>query len=313
MSEIKTSVLIVDDVTFNHKLISNLLESHGFGVIVAETGEEAVECCRERSVDVVLMDVNLPGISGVEATKQIRDMIEWGSSIDSLGPNSLGLNSVDPNSVDPNSVDPNSPALSKPTSVSTPPLIIGLSAHAGSRDRESFLAAGMDECLSKPIDLKQLIGLINRMLVSRSVDNDSGEISEEAFVGAGRIPDKDTREDVGDATSIDPAILDVRGTLKRIGDNTTLFWQFVEVFREDVPEMVVGAEVAARANDLGQLGNAAHRIRGIAANLGAAALSESARQLEVACQSSDSTVISEKFVDVKEQLHLLNLELAKHE
>ncbi len=65
-------VLIVDDAKSNVMLISAIIQRAGHQVVTAATGEEAVEQFRDRSPDLVLMDVNLPGIDGYEATRQIR-------------------------------------------------------------------------------------------------------------------------------------------------------------------------------------------------------------------------------------------------
>jgi CheY-like chemotaxis protein len=66
-------VLIVEDNENNMRLIVKLLESEGYHEIIkAETGEEGVRLATEEKPDLILMDIKLPGIDGVEATKQIR-------------------------------------------------------------------------------------------------------------------------------------------------------------------------------------------------------------------------------------------------
>jgi two-component system, OmpR family, KDP operon response regulator KdpE len=71
-SEQRHSILVVDDETnLRHALRSSLAAS-GFSVEEARTGEEAVEFAREHSFDLVLLDINMRGISGVEACRRIR-------------------------------------------------------------------------------------------------------------------------------------------------------------------------------------------------------------------------------------------------
>ena len=65
-------VLVVEDDKNNMRLIVKLLESAGYETIKAETGEKGVRLAVEEKPDLILMDIKLPGIDGVEATKQIR-------------------------------------------------------------------------------------------------------------------------------------------------------------------------------------------------------------------------------------------------
>lgn len=72
MIEKKKYVLIVDDVSFNRKLIAKLLLDNGCEVAEAETGEVAIDKAKNESFDMILMDVNLPGVDGLQATRSIR-------------------------------------------------------------------------------------------------------------------------------------------------------------------------------------------------------------------------------------------------
>ena len=65
-------VLIVEDNELNMKLFRDLLQAHGYETLEARTGPEALECLKEASPDLILMDIQLPEISGLEVTKQIK-------------------------------------------------------------------------------------------------------------------------------------------------------------------------------------------------------------------------------------------------
>ena len=65
-------VLVVEDNKNNMRLLVKLLKSHGYETIKAETGEEGVKLAVEEKPDLILMDIKLPGIDGLEATIRIR-------------------------------------------------------------------------------------------------------------------------------------------------------------------------------------------------------------------------------------------------
>jgi two-component system, cell cycle response regulator DivK len=65
-------ILIVEDNEQNRKLARDLLQVHGYRTIEAQTGEDGVALAAERAPDLVVMDIHLPGISGIEALTKLR-------------------------------------------------------------------------------------------------------------------------------------------------------------------------------------------------------------------------------------------------
>src|SRR3954464_15016552 len=115
-------ILLVEDVELNRRLLQMMLSAHGHEVIFATSGAEAVELVARERFDVVLMDVQMPVMDGVEATRQIRQMA--------------------------------GPAREVP--------IIGLTANVLASEQQRYLAAGMNACLTKPIDWDQLFAALAR-------------------------------------------------------------------------------------------------------------------------------------------------------
>ena len=110
-------ILLAEDNHVNQKIATRLLEKRGHHVVLAGNGEEALAALAQRSFDLVLMDVHMPGMDGIEATTAIREK-------------------------------------EKSTGLHQP--VIAMTALAMTGDRERCLAAGMDGYLSKPIDLQKL-------------------------------------------------------------------------------------------------------------------------------------------------------------
>ncbi|TWU43503.1 Signal transduction histidine-protein kinase BarA [Novipirellula aureliae] len=124
-AEKQLRVLVVDDHGPNRQLAISILQRRGHVCEAAEDGDEAVKAFSRQAFDLILMDVQMPGIDGFTATKRIRER-------------------------------------EKSTGTHTP--IVALTAHALSGDREKCLAAGMDSYLAKPIHARQLVALVEQLI-----------------------------------------------------------------------------------------------------------------------------------------------------
>lgn len=67
------TILIVEDNELNMKLFNDLLEAHGYGTVQTRSGLEAVGLAREHRPDLILMDIQLPEISGLEVTRRLKE------------------------------------------------------------------------------------------------------------------------------------------------------------------------------------------------------------------------------------------------
>jgi PAS domain S-box-containing protein len=116
------SILLVEDNVFNQKVALRFLEKLGYGADVAENGIEALEALRKHTYDVLLMDVQMPNMDGMETTRHIRDDFPLHEQ----------------------------------------PWIIAMTAHALHEDRQRCLEAGMDGYISKPVQLEDLVAALEQ-------------------------------------------------------------------------------------------------------------------------------------------------------
>ncbi len=117
-------VLLAEDNTVNQRLIMRLLEKRGHRVILAQNGREALEAMQNQPFDIVLMDVQMPEMDGLEATRLIRE---------------------------------------KEKVRGTHSLVIALTANAMQGDKERCLAGGMDGYIAKPVHPEDLFREIDRL------------------------------------------------------------------------------------------------------------------------------------------------------
>ena len=115
-------ILLTEDNATNQKLALRVLERLGYRADVAGNGLEALIALERQRYDLVLMDIQMPELDGLEATRQIR--LRWGDQI--------------------------------------PPFIVAMTANAMEGDREACLAAGMNDYISKPIRVDALVTAIER-------------------------------------------------------------------------------------------------------------------------------------------------------
>ena len=69
---VRKTVLVVEDNELNLKLLNDILEYHGYTVVTTRLGEPALELARQHSPNLILMDVQLPDISGMEAARRLK-------------------------------------------------------------------------------------------------------------------------------------------------------------------------------------------------------------------------------------------------
>ena len=193
-------VLVAEDYDVNRILVDELLREYGIGADFAVDGREAVAKGGSRKYDLILMDINMPEMNGMDATRKLREQ-----------------------------------------GIKTP--IVALTANALDGDRERFLACGMDDYVSKPIDPAAIEQILDTYATRAPI------IAEQ--------PDHTVNEAVAILRNVAQQMHFRPEVIQRI------FGKFVESSRQSAQTLCV----AAKSGDLQTLKERAHAIRGIAMTL----------------------------------------------
>ncbi len=137
----KLRILVAEDDSINQMVAKSLLEKQGWEISLVGTGREAVSALEKEMYDIVLMDVQMPDMDGIEATAVIRK--------------------------------PDSPVLQHDIP------ILALTAHALKGDRERFLEAGMDGYVPKPLEFGALVTAIEDLLSHKGTNAGTPELPQE--------------------------------------------------------------------------------------------------------------------------------------
>jgi signal transduction histidine kinase/FixJ family two-component response regulator/HPt (histidine-containing phosphotransfer) domain-containing protein/PAS domain-containing protein len=217
-------VLLAEDNPLNRRVVTHFLTKAGHRVSVAGNGIEALEVLHRtgRDVDLVLMDIQMPEMGGIEATAAIRES-------------------------DGKDFDPAVP-------------IIALTAYAMRGDRERMLEAGMDEYVSKPIDMTVLAEVMARCA-------DRG---------------RDAAGDCGLAEAV-TGDFDMQGLVDRFQGDMALLKDILALFLAEAAEKLENLDRGLARNDADEVGAALHSITSIASHVMAMDIVHASRCLERLC------------------------------
>jgi CheY-like chemotaxis protein/HPt (histidine-containing phosphotransfer) domain-containing protein len=225
-------ILVAEDNAINQRFMAALLRKAGHDATIVKNGQQAVAAARDGNYDVVLMDVQMPDLDGVQATRQIR-------------------------------------ALPSPQHLVP---IIALTAHAMTGAKEEYLAAGMDDFVTKPIESALLLGKLARLVPS--AESPPTASSEPVAAEAERDHDD---------PAFDVAHLEMLAGFLQ----TEELWDFARLYLEHAVECASRIAALAAEGDYGAIGGEAHQLIGSAGNAGAVETRRLAEAISVASKVGD--------------------------
>ena len=247
------SVLVAEDNGVNQKVVTKILERCGHRVSIVENGEDAVDQMLSQAFDIVLMDINMPVMNGIDAAKLYR--------FAALGRERLP--------------------------------IIALTADATPEARARCEEAGMDACVTKPIDAAELFRMIDEL-----VDEGAGQIvapiskADDVVTEISAHPGFRAESRVIDTKTIEQ--LKGLGGIEFVADLANVFVTEGERILEELAESVAQGDYEA-------FRDRAHALRSGAANIGALPLYELCLSLRAVGSSEFATTGSEKLVEIERE------------
>jgi CheY-like chemotaxis protein/HPt (histidine-containing phosphotransfer) domain-containing protein len=260
MNQNKARILVADDYEINRKVTQLLLEKAGYVVDVVADGQQAVEACRQNQYDLILMDIQMPIMDGLEATEEIR---RWESTAtQAVAEEGESLNKNRNNS-DSNSTFriPNSDFNRIP--------IIAMTGNAADRSFEGEPYPGMDDCIGKPVQFDLLISVMEKWLSTKP------DLRIKDCPAAETAPAVQRSEKKHFPLDMDRAIHEFMGKKE-------ILYGVLHEFINKAKIRIDAIHQAVKRFDYGVIMAEAHGIKGGAANLTADKLANLAADLEKA-------------------------------
>jgi len=215
-------ILLADDNAVNQKVATRMLERLGYRTDLAANGIEVLQAVERQQYDLVFMDVQMPEMDGLEASRQIHRLVPQERM----------------------------------------PKIIAMTAHALQGDRERFLAEGMDDYISKPIQINEMVRAIQGT-PALSIDNKGHKIIPEA-----------------EMPHVNWETLD--SYYRVMGEDTDNFIiELIQTFIPNAQKLLDDMKTASESRDISTFHRSAHTLKSSSASLGAMRLSDLARELEM--------------------------------
>ena len=256
-------ILLAEDHPVNQKVVRLMLERLGYRADVAGNGLEVLESFRRQHYDVVLMDIQMPELNGIQATQRLRATL----------------------------------------SAENQPRIIALTANAIGGEQTEYLAVGMDDYLSKPVNVLQLREALEKCM---PIDIENG-------MGASKNktpqPASSTEDNGAPTTSID--IAKFKEYFPYEGEDVTMIRELAQEYLDDTEKRLQALEQACQRNDAVAVGEEAHSIKGASLSFGAGPFSQLSQELEMIGKSGDLKNAKDKLEQLQAEFTKMRAELLR--
>ncbi len=239
-------ILLAEDNVTNQKVATKLLQRLGYRADIAGNGVEVLDALKRQPYDVVLMDVQMPQMDGLETSRRICQ--EYGDGTDERP--------------------------RKPT-------IIAMTANAMRGDREMCLSAGMDDYITKPVRREELAQALAKCQPLYPLTSDHFPLEQPSVNNGYSSPNMTNTPNelpLSDEPSIDANILQ---NLREYDDEDDPFVNIlIETYLNEAPQHLDGIRTAVQSKDAKLLKESAHTLKSSSAQLGAMKFSQLCKEME---------------------------------
>ena len=218
---------MAEDIELNQQIVRHIIESWGCEVTLAPNGHEAVKKLQQADYDLILMDIQMPEMDGVQATLAIRSL---------------------------------------PDALKAAIPIVAFTAHTLKQDSAKYIAAGMNDYLSKPFEEEKLYEMIARHLLPFGAQV-AGSLPEEAP----DVPDAPAAEKLFDLSLIEAIS----------GGDKDFIRQMIDLFIETVPANVQEMNDCLARENWDGVNKVAHKLKSILDSMGINSVKQDVRTLEM--------------------------------
>ena len=240
-------ILLVEDVTLNQKVALQMLQRFGYRADIANNGSEAIDSLRRQPYDLVFMDVQMPVLDGLQATRLICQ------------------------------------ELSPPNR----PWIVAMTAHAMQGDREQCIESGMNDYISKPIRLEHLLQVFNNYKLmhqfSPLISNHNENNNKVDFIPPPDHINLPTPVEIELEANQKPAIdaIVFQELMEMLGENSSLILtQLIDIYMKEAPPLIEAITNAINNSNPTALHQKAHALKSSTVSIGGLLLAEICSKLE---------------------------------
>ncbi len=261
-------VLLVEDNLINQDVAAIVLRKNGIDVQVVNNGQEALQVLERDTFDLVLMDIQMPVMDGIEATRIIRD------------PQSAVREHTIP--------------------------IIAMSANVMRQDRERYAAAGMNDFIEKPFEPSDLLAKIRLWGNQKPSDNANQQegISNAKTNDHSFSPSDNLACPINIQTEESSYVIQFEALCRRVLDDTEMALDLIQRAKDGLKSELEEISHAVEVENWEKVRVVAHKIKGVAGNLSAEPLRKACENLETAARNAGQKgsvmpVFEELLVEVK--------------
>lgn len=277
-SSYSLKVLVAEDIPANQKVVTAILSRRGHEPAIANNGREAIDLFERHDFDVILMDVQMPILDGIQATRAIRD-------------------------------------IEKNSGRRIP--VVAMTAHAMPGDREACMAAGMDYYLSKPLDAQLLLKTIEHLKQPRVPTSEllNSFITKSGFWRLKQDKPGSNHPTKGEArvpkTSKPLELWKPDVASHRMGGDIALLSSMVDYFLEDSPKLLSELQHQLEVGNSTEAARVAHSLKGLCSNFEAAEATQAGLEIETACMSGKLNEAEQLLLSLSEKFANLSYELTE--